>query len=309
MLTRMPVLSRRVRLIALAALVLAGVAFLVVLRFAPQTVTDLGPLDPPGLPGVPDDAEVVLAVGDIGYCEGEADEAVAELAADLEGTIALLGDTVYPEGTETQFSECFEPAWGPMRPRIRPAIGNHEYDSPGADPYFEWFGPAAGSPGEGWYSYDLDEWHVVVLNSNCEEVACGEGSPQLEWLRADLADNPSDCLLAYWHHRGWSSGRHGSDPAVDALWEAVVGAGADVVLAGHEHSYERVEVDGLQEFIVGTGGRSIYRFERDPMPTTAVRHDDSYGLLWLALRDGGFEWQFLPLGLTTFTDSGTGDCT
>ncbi len=293
-------------LAATALALVAGIVLLVVLR--PQTLTDIGPLTQPPLPEASAGTKVLLAVGDIGFCGGEADDAVAQLAASLPGEIALLGDIVYPDGSAQAFEECLEPAWGPMRPRLRPALGNHEYDTGSADPYFDWFGPSAGTPGEGWYSYDLGEWHVVVLNSNCGFARCGPGSPQLRWLTADLAEHAGDCLLAYWHHPRWSSGRHGSDVVVDPLWDAVVAAGADIVLSGHDHSYERVEVDGLQEFVVGTGGRSLYQFQRDALPETAVRHDDSYGLLWLALREGGFEWQFLPLGVTAFSDSGLGEC-
>jgi hypothetical protein len=161
---------------------------------------------------------------------------------------------------------------------------------------------------QGWYSYQLGAWHVVVLNSNCSLVACGPGSPQVRWLRADLAANPSACLLAYWHHPRWSSGRHGSTDDVDTFWSELAAAGADVVLNGHDHNYQRIRVDGVREFVVGTGGRSLYPFEKSPVRGTEARTDASYGLLWLSLSEGTYDWDYLALGSSGFTDEGSGSC-
>jgi hypothetical protein len=327
MLHAMPVLSRRARLLMLATLLAfaAGILLVALLRSAAPAGADLpsgsavpstsahssAPSTPSSTatPAPTPEAEVLLAVGDIGSCDGETDEAVASLASSLPGSIALLGDIAYPDGTTENFESCFEPAWGPMRPRLHPAPGNHEYETPEASAYFAWFGAAAGQPGQGWYSWDLGAWHLVALNSNCAFVGgCGPGSPQLAWLEADLAASDAECLLAYWHAPRHSSGRHGSLTHTDPLWVALVGAGMDVALAGHDHSYERLVADGVREFVVGTGGRSLYAFEQEPLPTTEVRHDDSYGLLRLDLGDGGYEWEFLPAGNSPFSDSGTGDC-
>jgi hypothetical protein len=301
--------SPRVRILILvvAVLVAAGV---LAWALIPKTVLDTGPLDLPGVPDEPGPGEeVLLAVGDIGFCNGEADDRVAELAASLPGTIALLGDTVYPEGTQENFRECLEPGWGDLRDRIRPAIGNHDYvDDSDPDAYFDWFGPNAGEPGRGWYSYDLGEWHVVVLNSFCEQVGCEAGGEQHDWLVDDLAQASADCLLAYWHEPMLSSGRHGGTGEVQDLWEAVTAAGVDVTLHGHDHSYERLSVDGVDSFVVGTGGRSLYLFEDDPLPETVARHDRNYGLLYLVLGEGTYSWDFLALGATTFTDAGSGEC-
>jgi len=174
-------LSRH-RLMPALATALLGVALLAVWHVGPP----LAPVIP--LPSVEPGAVVLLAVGDIGSCDGTDDEAVADLAARLPGTIALLGDIVYPDGSPTDFADCFDPAWGSLRARIRPAPGNHEYQTTDASGYFSYFGAAAGPPGEGWFSYDLGAWHVIVLNSNCDEVGgCDAGSPQLAWLEADLA--------------------------------------------------------------------------------------------------------------------------
>jgi acid phosphatase type 7 len=314
----MPTLSSRARLISLALLLAVAVALLLLVWLRPRTIFDIGSLQLPsqlpsrapavasGSPG-PDPA-VLLAVGDIGSCEVSADEAVADLAARLPGTIALLGDTVYGGGSSEQFSRCFDPAWGPMKSRIRPAVGNHEYETEGAAGYFNYFGAAAGEEGRGWYSYDLGAWHVVVLNSNCGEVGCGTGSDQFGWLQADLATNDSDCLLAYWHHPRFSSGRHGSTEAVDPFWDAMHAAGVDVVVSGHDHTYERLSAEGVRQFVVGTGGRSLYPFEKPALPETETRSDSAYGLLWLYLGGGTYEWEYVPLGMSGYTDGGSDDC-
>jgi len=295
-------LPRRRALMFAVPAALLGVALLVASR--------LGPVPAIPLPTVEPRATTLLAVGDIGSCDGGADELVASLASRLPGTIAILGDIAYPDGSAADFANCFDPAWGPMRSRMRPAPGNHEYQTTDASGYFSYFGAAAGTPGEGWYSYDLGAWHVVVLNSNCEFfVRCDEGSPQHAWLVADLAAHPATCTLAYWHHPRYSSGRHGDDPQTIKLWQALASAGADLVLVGHDHDYERIgRIDGLRSFVVGTGGRSLYAFERPRGAHTERRVNDSYGLLLLTLRDAGYAWRFVPAAGSTLVDAGTASC-
>jgi 3',5'-cyclic AMP phosphodiesterase CpdA len=252
---------------------------------------------------------VLLAVGDISTCDRQDDEAVAALASRLPGTIALLGDLAYDDATTAEFRDCFAPAWSPMQERLRPAPGNHEYLSPNAAPYFEFFGAAAGTPGEGWYSYDLGTWHLIALNSNCDSIGgCDAGSPQLDWLEADLAAHPTDCLLAYWHQARYSSGLHGSSEETEPLWAALLEAGMDVALTAHDHSYERLRIGDMREFVVGTGGKSHYPFEEAALPTTEVRNADTFGLLSLTLGEGRYEWEFVPVGTATFSDAGTGEC-
>ena len=298
-----------------ALFLLIAVAVLVaVALFVWRSATSAGSLtQPSALPSPPAPSAsaqpaILLAVGDSASCDSPADDAVAVLASRLPGTVALLGDTVYEHGTAEEYRECFEPVWGPMKSRIRPAPGNHEYGTEDAAGYFDYFGTAAGSRGEGWYSYDLGAWHMVVLNSNCPPLSCDASGDQARWLEADLAAHPSDCLLGYWHFPRWSSGRHGSQAVVDPLWQVMADHGADVVLNGHDHSYERILAGGVREFVVGTGGRSHYPFFRSPLPTTEVRNDSTYGLLWLALGEGNYQWEFLGLGDSAFTDSGEGTC-
>jgi Calcineurin-like phosphoesterase len=299
----------RTWLLGLLVVVVAIVAVVLIRRTLPHSGSLAPPAVLPSLPASSASAQprILLAAGDTASCDSPADDAVANLASRLPGTIALLGDTVYESGTAEEYRDCFDPVWGPMKARIRPAPGNHEYRTDGTD-YFDYFGTAAGPRDKGWYSYDLGAWHVVVLNSNCPPVSCASDGDQVRWLEADLAAHPSECLLGYWHFPRWSSGRHGSQEVVDPIWRLMADHGADVVLNGHDHTYERIRADGIRQFVVGTGGRSHYPFERGPLPTTEVRNDSTYGLLWLALGEGTYEWEFLGLGDTGFTDSGQGTC-
>jgi hypothetical protein len=253
---------------------------------------------------------ILLAVGDIASCDVSADEQVAELAGRLPGTIALLGDTVYPEGSSADYADCFDPAWGDLRDRLRPAPGNHEYETKDAAGYFSYFGSAAGTTGQGWHSYDLGAWHVIALNSECGAIGgCGSGSSELAWLVADLAEHPAVCTLAYWHHPRYSSGQHGDNDMTAALWSALSDAAADLVLSGHDHDYERMApVDGLRSFVVGTGGRSLYEWPGGPGPFTEVRANDTYGLLELTLGATHYSWRFVPASGGSSTDAGSASC-
>jgi 3',5'-cyclic AMP phosphodiesterase CpdA len=259
-------------------------------------------------------AAVVLAAGDIASCDSNGDEATAALLDERDGTILALGDLAYEDGSSREFGRCYGPSWGRHRDRTRPAVGNHDYQTAGAEDYFDYFGPTAGMPGEGWYAFDLGGWHLVALNSNCDLVACGTDSPQLAWLEEDLAANPADCTLAYMHHPRWSSGDgHGPIDMTDALWRTLHAAGVDLLLGGHDHTYERfgpmdaegvASSDGLVQFVVGTGGRSLYQFA-DILPTSAAHDASTFGLLQLTLREGAYDWAFIPVEGGTFTDTGT----
>jgi acid phosphatase type 7 len=252
----------------------------------------------------------LLAAGDVASCDASADEAVATAAGRLSGTIALLGDNAYPDGSADDYAHCFDPAWGSLRDRIRPVPGNHDYQTKGASGYFGYFGSAAGVQGQGWYSYDLGAWHLIALNSECDAIGgCGAGSAQLTWLKADLAAYQAACTLAYWHHPRFSSGMHGDDPMTDSLWAALAAAGSEIVLSGHDHDYERLApVDGIREFVVGTGGRSLYEWPGSPGPHTEVRANDTYGLLELELDASTYTWRFVPAAGGAFSDAGSGTC-
>jgi hypothetical protein len=262
--------------------------------------------------------EKLLAAGDVASCRSSGDEQTATLLDALPGTIAALGDLAYPDGTASDFSNCYGPSWGRHHSRTRPVPGNHEYRQPGAAPYFAYFGAAAGDPARGYYSYALGSWHVVALNSNCDEIGgCGRDSPQGRWLAQDLAENAGFCTLAYWHHPRFSSSRnHGSDPVTRDLWALLMEHGADLVLAGHDHDYERFAPQdaegrahpaGIRSFVVGTGGRSHYGFGT-PEPQSEVRNGDTHGVLELTLRPLTYDWRFVPVAGQTFSDSGSGSC-
>jgi hypothetical protein len=190
-------------------------------------------------------------------------------------------------------------------PRIHAALGNHEYNTGKADAAIELFR----LPRQGWYSYAVGAWHVIVLNSNCGEIGgCERGSPQWQWLRSDLAAHPSRCTLAYWHHPRFSSGLHGSDVTVAPFWDLLARAHADVVLTGHDHDYERfAPIRGIRSFVVGTGGRSHYPTLL-PRAGSVVRNSETYGVLRLTLRPRDYDWKFLPVQGGTFTDAGTARC-
>jgi acid phosphatase type 7 len=280
-----------------------------------QTMGGPGGVPEEGLPGAPPPIppEVLVGAGDIASCESEGDEATAALLDGLEGTVFTLGDNAYPDGTAQDFERCYAPSWGRHRQRTRPTPGNHEYHSAKAGPYFDYFGTTAGAPGQGYYSYELGAWHVVVLNSELETAA---GSAQEQWLRADLKASTKRCTLAYWHRPLFSSGPDRNPLDVKPLWEALYEAGAEVVLGGHDHFYERFAPQtpegkadserGIRQFVVGTGGMVLYPFST-PLANSEHRDARTFGVLKLTLEDGAYAWEFLTPG-GGVTDQGRGTC-
>ena len=247
----------------------------------------------------------LIAVGDIAGCKSDGDEQTAALVRTLPGPIAVLGDIAYENGTAADFANCFDPSWGSFVPRIRAALGNHEYNSGTAKVAIDRFR----LPPSGWYSYSVGAWHVIVLNSNCSRVGgCERWSRQWQWLDDDLAANRNRCTLAYWHHPRFSSGFHGSSVELDPFWDLLARAKADVVLQGHDHHYERfAPIRGIRSFVVGTGGKSLYPTLL-PRRGSVVRNAGTYGALKLTLRPTGYDWKFLPVAGKSFTDSGSGRC-
>ena len=258
----------------------------------------------------------MVAVGDLTSCAIETDEAVAAAVnAEEAEVIALLGDLVYPYGTEETYSDCFLPLWGELVDRARPAVGNHDLQEDGGAAYWSIFGDRAGQPGEGWYSYDIGAWHVVVANSNCELIACTPGSPQHDWLVADLAATDARCTLAYWHHPMTSSGYYGRYPPVDPLWSAAVEGGVDLVVTGHEHYYERFaplgadvgpDPSGVPMILVGTGGYEL-RPRGTVVPGSEIIIDDAFGYLRLTLEPQAYSFEFMAVDGSVL-DSGSGEC-
>ena len=262
---------------------------------------------------------VLVGAGDIGYCGSAGDEATAALLDGIEGSVFTAGDNAYESGTTTEFANCYEPSWGRHKARTRPAPGNHDYKTAGATDYFQYFGALAGDSSRGYYAYDLGTWRIYSLNSNCSKIGgCAVGSPQEQWLRADLAANPRQCVAAYWHHPRFSSGlTHGDNTAVAPLYQALYDHHADLVVAGHEHNYERFapqrpdgtrdDALGIRQIVAGTGGKSHYGFGTIKA-NSEVRNSDTYGVLKLTLHATAYEWHFVPEAGRTFTDAGSQAC-
>lgn len=267
---------------------------------------------------------VLIGAGDIAYCgdapEYQGDERTAALVEDLlalspEATVFTVGDTVYGDGTMAELKNCFGSSWGRFKDRIRPAPGNHDYMTDAGNPYYTYFGAAAGPAGLGYYSYDLGDWHIVVLNSNCNDIACGADSAQVKWLREDLQNSGKTCTLSYWHHPRWSSGVANGGSAA-TFWKTAAELGVDVVVNGHDHDYERfapmdasgnADPNGVREFVVGTGG-AVLRGWGIIRPNSEVRYSGVHGVIQFKLFPGRYEWEFVPEKDAALTDSGTGAC-
>jgi len=274
----------------------------------------------------------VVAAGDIACDPGDASfnggagtatacrmMATSDLALALDAdAVLVLGDNQYDFGALSSYLASYDPTWGRLRALTRPVPGNHDYLTPGAAGYYGYFGAEAGDPSQGYYSFDLGGWHLVALNSNCAAVGgCGAGSPQEQWLVADLAAHSGSCVLAYWHHPRFSSGPHGSDATYQAFWEALATAGADLVLNGHDHVYERFApqdpagaldpAGGIRQITVGTGGRNLTGF---PLlrPNSEARQAAAFGVLELELHPNGYAWRFVPEGGSSLGDQGIALC-
>jgi hypothetical protein len=317
--------------VAALLLLLGGTAVVVAVVAANLLSGTVGPLDKRPLPGpdvtplpiavadsLPAGAARVLAAGDIGLCGSPGVPATAAvLDAYPDATVVVLGDNAYPDGSVQDFAACYDPTWGAVKARTWPVAGNHEYETPDAAGHFGYFGAAAGSPETPWQVRELAGWRVYLLDSECGRgrARCSEPD-QLAWLRADLAEHPASCILAAWHRPRFSSGPHGSNASVDPMWRILAGAGADIVLAGHDHLYERfapLDADGrpadggLRSWVVGTGGGQLYHV-RSPLPVSEARWDAAFGVLELDLRPGDYDWTFHAALGEPFEDTGSGSC-
>jgi hypothetical protein len=283
-----------------------------------MSLTDGSPAQVPPTPAESGDP-TLLAASDVASCWSSGDESVSRLLDTLAGTIAIPGDTEQNHGYAEEFQGCYDPSWGRHNARTKPAVGDHEYSTPGAAGYFDYFGSAAGTAGKGWYSYDLGAWHIVVLNSNCDEVGgCGPGSEQYQWLQQDLAANAGDCVGAYWHHPRWSAGTtHGSLDRSAPFWDLLYQYRAEWVLGGNDHTYQRFAPQapdgtldrerGMRQFVVGEGGTMHYPLG-PPLANTEVQNTGTYGVLKLTLHAGSYDWRFIAQDGKSFTDSGSTGC-
>jgi hypothetical protein len=272
------------------------------------------------VPPPPGEGAVLVGAGDVAECGDDDDERTADLVEQIPGTVFLAGDNAYPDGSPRQYRDCYGPSWGQFLDRTRPAPGNHEYQTRGAAGYLDYFGSRAEPNGTTWYSWEAGDWHVLMLDSDCsapEVDGCNRGSAQEAWLRADLAASTARCTLAIWHHPRFSSGEHGNDGRTDFLWRALYDAGADVIVNGHDHDYERFAPQdpngkadperGIRQFVVGTGGARLRDFQT-VRANSEVRDAKTHGVIRLVLRPTGYDWLFIPVAGRSFTDEGSDDC-
>jgi hypothetical protein len=275
---------------------------------------------PPGPPNpnpnpVPSSSQIFVGAGDIAMCD-QLDPArqTGRLVRDIGGTVFVLGDNAYFGGTAREYRDCYDTTWGGEKFRTRPVLGNHEYEGGNSGgPYFDYFGTNAGSVGQGYYSFPLGtNWHAIALNSN---IPASENSPQGQWLKGDLAASRTKCTIAYWHHPLFTSGQNGPQVFMRDIWRLLYAAGADVVLSGHDHLYERFapqDADGrldpqrgMREFIVGTGGALLYNFVT--LAANSEHRLRAFGVLKLTLETDSYQWQFIQTN-GAIGDSGTGQC-
>jgi hypothetical protein len=261
---------------------------------------------------------VLVGAGDIASCSRTQDSATAKLLDGIVGTVFTAGDNVYQNGTATEFTNCYGPTWGRHKSRTRPTVGNHEYGTPGASGYFGYFGSRAGDPRKGYYSFNLGAWHAVMLNSNCSAVGgCGSTSAQANWLRSDLAAYPRTCTIAVWHHPRFTSARSTPDGRMNAIWQILYQHGAEIVVSGDRHHYERFAPQtpagaassayGIRQFVVGTGGAALVGFSTT-MKNSQVRNSQTYGVLRLTLHASSYDFAFVPVAGQSFRDSGSARC-
>ena len=263
-------------------------------------------------------AETIVAASNIASCSSPNDEATASLLDSLPGTVFAVGDNAFPDGSAEAFANCYAPSWGRHLARTYAVLGNREYASGATTPAFDYFGDRVGPRGLGYYSLNLGNWHIIVLNVS-DSAAFVAGSAQSKWLERDLATYRKLCTLAMWHKpRFFSSNIPGwtSNVSVIGLWNQLYAGGVDVVLNGQQHQYERMrpmtptgainDARGIRQFSVGIGGESAEM----PIAIAAGSEalSDAFGLLKLTLDDGTYAWEFIPAVPGQFTDTGSGTC-
>lgn len=258
-------------------------------------------------------AEVLVGAGDIASCDSRGDEATAALLDNIPGTVFTAGDNVYPSGTAERYARCYGPSWGRHLARTRPLPGNHDYRNRDGAAYYAYFGERAGQAGIGYYSFALGDWLIVMLNSN---IGIDARSSQLRWLRDQLANRRGGCEIVVSHHPRFSSGPHGSNRGMSAMWQVMYDAGVELAIGGHDHIYERFapmtaagvldEQRGVRQFVVGTGGFKPYEpRERHPR---SQRLATTTGVIKLSLGKGVYQWEFIPAAGHKFRDAGEGRC-
>ncbi len=309
----MPSIVRRARPLPLAVIV-AAMALGSACSSSPSSPTPGGGTtgnrggDPPST-GL---TAVMLGVGDIGMCNRPAVAQTARLVAGLEGGLLLAGDIAYYQGTAENFRDCFNPEWGRFRSRWHAVPGNHDYESAGAGPYFDYFGAAAGSDRSGYHAFMAGDWLILMLNSN---IAAGRGSSQWEFVRQQLEAQRTPCTMAVWHHPLFTSGPNGNNAFMRDMWSLLEGARVEIVLNGHDHLYERFArqlangtadpANGIRQITAGTGGADLSNFVRvAPNSETRILQ---HGVVRFTLKPALVEWAFMGVD-GSVSDPGLDTC-
>jgi acid phosphatase type 7 len=261
---------------------------------------------------------VLIGAGDIALCGRPGSAQTAQILAHNPGTVIAVGDNAYPDGAPADYTNCYDPTWGAFKGKTFAVPGNHDYTTPNASGYFSYFGSKVGNPSEGWYSFNVGTWHILAINSNCSSVGgCNTGSPQETWVKSDLASSNAKCTLAFWHHPLYSSGRNGDFTQMGPIWQDLYNAGAEIVISGHDHDYERFApqdasgnkdtVRGITQFVVGTGGSDFTPLVFPLQPNSVTQLQNVFGVLKLTLHPASFTWQFIPVS-GSFKDGGIVAC-
>lgn len=268
----------------------------------------------------PPDAAVLVGAGDIADCNGSDDDATGALVQGLlerrpSARVFTTGDNAYPAGTLEEFERCYRPAWGAFLDRTFATPGNHDWMTPNAAGFRATFKLPAEGPL--YRAADFGGWRILMLDTDCQASdTCTAGSPQLAWLARELEANRGRCTLVLGHHPRFSSGPHGSSDAHQPLWDVLAAGGADLVLWGHDHIYERFapldaagrpDPAGVRAITVGTGGRSPYGLRPEPAAGSEVRRAGQAGVLVVTLLPAGYAFSFVTVD-GAVADQGTGAC-
>lgn len=254
-----------------------------------------------------------MGAGDLGDCGLPGTAQTAALLAGFLGTVITLGDHAYPHGGRDDFQNCYDPHWGRLKGRTYPSPGNHDLETEGGAPYYEYFGLNAGPIGRGYYSYTAGSWFVLSLNS---ELDARGRETQIDWVRRELDANPTDCAIAYFHRPFVSSGEFAAE-RMRPLARALYAGGVELIVTGHEHFYERFarqdaegrrdERFGFDLLIVGTGGGRPHRAGARAVNSEVVIQE-TWGVIKLTLRPGDYDWAFLEAGTGAARDAGSRQC-
>lgn len=299
---------------------------------SPELLIEILPDDPVAERSAREDAVTVIAAGDIAchpsdgdFNDGEGTEErcrqqhTADLVVQHDPeAVLMVGDAQYEDGELEAFMGSYDRSWGAFYDKTYPVPGNHEYETDGAAGYFDYFGDRAGDPDEGYYTFDLNGWQFLALNSNCEDIGgCGHDSTQYEWLQQTLESGTGMCEIAFLHHPRWVSAKDLVNDELRPLYDLLYHYGVDLVLSGDSHHYERFrpqdpagnrdDVAGIRQFVVGMGGVDLHNLETI-LPNSEVRNNDTFGVLKLVLHDEWYAWEFVAEDGKRFLDTGSGAC-